>query len=69
MKWKRIILINKEEAQELNTKHKIPYGENGISSSKNKRHKKFYLCEKKNNLKLLSEIRNRKQISIFEKNN
>ena len=50
-----IILISKEIAHKLNKDFGVPFGENGISSSKTN-HKKYYLCESRKNLSLLKKL-------------
>ena len=50
-----IILISKEIAHKLNKEFGVPFGENGISTSKTN-HKKFYLCESRKNLSLLKKL-------------
>ena len=56
--WLVILEIKKNEAFLLNSMG-VPFGENGISTSKT-RHKKYYICENKKNMKLLSKIKNYK---------
>ena len=53
--WIKIILISKEIAHKLNKDFGVPFGENGISSSKTN-HKKYYLCESRKNLSLLKKL-------------
>ena len=53
---KILIKISKEIAQELNRNYGVPYGENGISRTHG-HHKKYFLCESRKNLSLLSKIR------------
>ena len=50
-----IILISKEIAHKLNKEFDVPFGENGISTSKTN-HKKYYLCESRKNLSLLKKL-------------
>lgn len=50
-----IIVISKEEALQLNKKG-VPFGVDGMSTTKT-RHKKYYLTELKKNLELLKKIR------------
>ena len=50
-----IILISKEIAHKLNKDFGVPFGENGISTSKTN-HKKYYLCESRKNLSLLKKL-------------
>lgn len=52
---KNIIPISKKTAHKLNKEYGVPFGYEGISTSKTK-NKKFYLCESKHNLSLLSKI-------------
>lgn len=52
---KKIIPISKKTAHKLNKEYGVPFGYEGISTSKTK-NKKFYLCESKHNLSLLSKI-------------
>ena len=52
---KIMLLISKEIAQKLNKECGVPFGENGISTSKTK-HKKYYLCESRANLEKLKHI-------------
>lgn len=49
-----IILVNKESALILNKKYGIKFGENGLKKT-NTSHKKYYLTETKNNLRLLAK--------------
>ena len=49
-----IILISKDIAHKLNKEFGVPFGENGISTSKTS-HKKYYLCESRKNLSLLKK--------------
>ena len=50
-----IILISKDIAHKLNKEFGVPFGENGISTSKTN-HKKYYLCESRKNLSLLKKL-------------
>ena len=50
-----IIKISKENAHKLNKEFGVPFGENGISTSKTN-HKKYYLCESRKNLSLLKKL-------------
>ena len=50
-----IILISKDIAHKLNKEFSVPFGENGISTSKTS-HKKYYLCESRKNLSLLKKL-------------
>ena len=50
-----IKLISKEIAHKLNKEFGVPFGENGISTSKTN-HKKYYLCESRKNLSLLKKL-------------
>ena len=50
-----IILISKEIAHKLNKDFGVPFGENGVSTSKTN-HKKYYLCESHKNLSLLKKL-------------
>ena len=50
-----IILISKEIAHKLNKEFGVPFGENGISTSKTN-HKKYYLCESRKNISLLKKL-------------
>lgn len=54
-KWIKIILITKEIAHKLNKQYGVPFGENGISTSKT-RYKKYYLCESSKNKEFLSKV-------------
>ena len=47
--------ISKEIALKLNKEYGVPFGYEGISTSKTK-HKKHYLCENKRNLSLLEQL-------------
>ena len=49
--------IDKNEAHILNEKFNIPWHDNGISTSRSKHGKKYYLCEHYKNLQALNEIR------------
>lgn len=50
-----IKLISKEIAHKLNKEFGVPFGDDGISTSKTS-HKKFYLCESRKNLSLLKKL-------------
>ena len=52
---KKIIPISKKTAHKLNKEYGVPFGYEGISTSKTKS-KKYYLCTSKRNLSLLSKI-------------
>ena len=52
---KNILLISKEIAHKLNKEFGVPFGDDGISTSKTS-HKKFYLCESRKNLSLLKKL-------------
>lgn len=52
---KNIIPISKKTAHILNKEYGVPFGYEGISTSKTKS-KKYYLCTSKRNLSLLSKI-------------
>lgn len=52
---KDILLISKKTAQILNKKYGVPFGYEGISTSKTS-HKKYYLCESDRNLSLLKQV-------------
>ena len=54
-KWNIIILITKETAHKLNKDYNVPFGENGISTSKTK-YKKYYLCPSRQNVSLLRKV-------------
>ena len=54
-KVNKILLISKEIAHKLNKDFCVPFGENGISTSKTN-HKKYYLCESRKNLSLLKKL-------------
>ena len=54
-KVNKILLISKEIAHKLNKEFGVPFGENGISTSKTN-HKKYYLCESRKNLSLLKKL-------------
>ena len=54
--WIKLKEITKDEARILNSAYNVPFGSYGISRSYS-RHKKYYLCECKNNLMALNEIR------------
>ena len=54
-KENKILLINKEIAHKLNKEFGVPFGENGISTSKTN-YKKYYLCESSKNLSLLKKL-------------
>ena len=54
-KVNKILLISKEIAHKLNKEFDVPFGENGISTSKTN-HKKYYLCESSKNLSLLKKL-------------
>lgn len=62
-----IIPITKDEAQKLNKKYGVKFGDYGISSTHTK-HKKFFLTENKANLNALNKIRSvmtyKKYVSI-----
>ena len=52
-----MVKISSKEAKELN-RLGVPYLENGISHTHG-HHKKYFLCESKKNMYLLSKLRNR----------
>ena len=52
---KKIIPISKKTAHKLNKEYGVPFGYEGISTSKTKS-KKYYLCTSNRNLSLLSKI-------------
>ena len=54
--WIKLKEISGDEAKILNSMYNVPFGAYGISHSYS-RHKKYYLCECKNNLRSLNEIR------------
>ena len=54
--WIKLKEISGDEAKILNSVYNVPFGAYGISHSYS-RHKKYYLCECKNNLMALNEIR------------
>ena len=54
--WIKLKEISGNEAKILNSVYNVPFGAYGISHSYS-RHKKYYLCECKNNLRDLNEIR------------
>ena len=54
-KENKILLISKEIAHKLNKEFGVPFGENGISTSKTN-HKKYYLCESRKNLSILKKL-------------
>ena len=54
---KIILEISKKLAIKLNKEYKVPFGENGISTSKTS-HKKYYICESKRNKDLLAKLSN-----------
>ena len=54
--WIKLKEISVDEAKILNSMYNVPFGAYGISHSYS-RHKKYYLCECKNNLMALNEIR------------
>ena len=54
--WIKLKEISGDEAKILNSMYNVPFGAYGISHSYS-RHKKYYLCECKNNLRALNEIR------------
>ena len=58
--WIKLKEISGDEAKILNSVYNVPFGSYGISHSYS-RHKKYYLCECKNNLRALNEIRKAKK--------
>lgn len=51
-----LIKINKKAATKLNSEFNVPFGENGISKTKNKKHPTYFLCESERNLRLLLKV-------------
>lgn len=56
-----IVRITKNEREKLISMG-VPLGEGGITSSLTHRHSSWYLCESKNNMRLLNKIRNTKYV-------
>lgn len=52
-----IIPITKKEAQTLNKEYRVPFHDYGISSTRTKHKKKFYLTAIRTNIDALNEIR------------
>ena len=52
---KNLIQISKETAHKLHNNFGVPFGENGISTTKT-RYKKYYLCESTRNLNKLKQL-------------
>jgi len=52
-----IIPITKKEAQTLNKEYRVPFHDYGISSTRTKHKKKFYLTAIRANIDALNEIR------------
>ena len=53
--WIKLKEISGDEAKILNSMYNVPFGAYGISHSYS-RHKKYYLCECKNNLRALNYL-------------
>ena len=52
-----IIPITKKEAQTLNKEYKIPFHDYGISSTRTKHNKKFFLTVTRTNVNALNKVR------------
>ena len=52
-----IIPITKKEAQTLNKEYRVPFHDYGISSTRTKHKKKFYLTATRTNIDALNKIR------------
>lgn len=50
-----MIQITKQEALQLNTQYKVPFGENGLFRTVSRKHK-YYLSETARNLRLYHKV-------------